>query len=189
MPVKLAAHNKTSIIPCGVNIDIFQPIDKLEARKILGLIPDERIVLFSSEFDVPVKNYPLAKAACAKFDNIKLIELKNFTREQVNLLLNACDLLLLTSIREGSPQVVKEAMACNCPIVSTDVGDVRNNIQDLQGCYIASFDPVDVAEKIKLAFNADRTGGRKRLIDLGLDSVSTALRIIELYKNILKSNY
>ena len=81
----------------------------------------------------------------------ELIELDNRNREEVNLLLNACNLLLLTSTSEGSPQVIKEAMACNRPIVATDVGDIRELIGDTEGCYLTSFDPDDVAKKIKLA--------------------------------------
>jgi teichuronic acid biosynthesis glycosyltransferase TuaC len=67
-------------------------------------------------------------------------------------LLNAADLLLLTSLTEGSPQVIKEAMACNCPIVATDVGDIREIIGYTDGCYITTFKPSDVAVKIQAAF-------------------------------------
>src|SRR5699024_4954863 len=97
-------------------------------------------------------NYALAKKAVSLLDDsVELLELKDKTREEVNLLFNASDLLLMTSFTEGSPQVVKEALACNTPIVSTDVGDVKSLICDVNNCYITSYSPVDVADKIKLA--------------------------------------
>ena len=78
--------------------------------------------------------------------------------------------MILTSFSEGSPQIIKESMACNCPIVSTDVGDVRDVIGETEGCYICSYDPKDVADKIKLALTYSeekgRTNGRKRIIEL-----------------------
>jgi len=117
----------------------------------------------------------------------ELLELKGYNRNQVSLLMNACDVILITSFSEGSPQVIKEAMACNLPIVSTDVGDVKEVIGNTEGCYITSFDPKDVAEKIKMALDFDkRTNGRERIKKLGLDSESIAMEIIKLYKNVIQ---
>lgn len=101
--------------------------------------------------------------------------------------MNAADVLLLTSRYEGSPNVIKEAMACNCPIVATDVGDIRWIIGDTEGCYLTSFDPGDVASKLQLALKfGRRTRGRERLIELGLDSVSVAKRIVQLYQDVIE---
>ena len=97
----------------------------------------------------------------------------------------------MTSFSEGSPNVIKEAMACNCPIVSTDVGDVREVFGETEGCYISCPDSFKVAEEIKKALEfantKRRTNGRQRIIDLGLDSESVAGRIVEVYKNVLNS--
>jgi glycosyltransferase involved in cell wall biosynthesis len=102
--------------------------------------------------------------------------------------LNAADLLLVTSYREGSVNVVKEAMACNCPIVSTDVGDVRWVMSGTEGCYISAQDHESVAGNIKkaLAFGK-RTNGRDRILELGLDSVSTAQKIIDICRTSSRS--
>lgn len=183
-------------IPCGVDISIFRPLDKSH------MITHEDIkyscikILFSSAFNNPVKNSGLAKDAIdevSKYLNKELIlvELKNFDRKEVVNLINNVDCLLLTSFSEGSPQIIKEAMACNCPIVSTDVGDVRQVIGNTEGCYITNFDPGDVSQKIRLALdfskNRRRTNGRERIFSLRLDSETVANRIIDVYSKVLKS--
>jgi glycosyltransferase involved in cell wall biosynthesis len=104
--------------------------------------------------------------------------------------LNEADVLAFSSFMEGSPNVIKEAMACNCPIVSTDVGDVRWVLGDTKGCYIASFDPADFAKKMELAIHfsqvVGRTKGRQRIVALGLDMNTVAKRIMAVYKKSTK---
>jgi teichuronic acid biosynthesis glycosyltransferase TuaC len=180
----------SDIIPCQVNLDLFYPMDKAIARRQLNLHPSKKYVLFSSSFTIPIKNYPLARRACLPFENLELIELNGFTRQEVNLLLNACDLALITSYNEGSCQFLKEAMACNCPIVSTKVGDSEWIFGDSAGCYLTSFEPSDVTEKINLALEYrqvnDQTKGRERIIELGLDSETIARKIFKVYNKVLK---
>ncbi len=77
-------------------------------------------------------------------------------------------------------------MACKCPIVSTDVGDVKDVIGNTEGCYLTKFDPQDVAEKIKIALEfGERTNGRERIIEAGLDSKTIAKRIVGVYRKVL----
>jgi teichuronic acid biosynthesis glycosyltransferase TuaC len=181
---KIRGSKKYSIIPCGINLDSFYHIDKKEAREKLNMDPAKKYILFSSSFTNAVKNAALAFASIGllKF-NVEFIELKDKNREQVNLLLNACNLLLLTSTSEGSPQVIKEAMACNCPIVATDVGDIRDVISNTEGCYIATFDPADVAEKIKLALDFNkRTNGRDKIQHF--DNNIIAKKIFDIYQEV-----
>ncbi len=183
---KVNATNKSSIIPCGVNMDNFHVINKLNARIEMYLNSEQKYVLFAGAFDNWVKNSELAFQAIKTLPEIEMIELKDYTRDQVCLLMNAVNLLLLTSFSEGSPQVIKEAMACNLPIVSTDVGDVKEIIGDTEGCFICSYDPKDVAEKIKMALEfGKRTNGRERIIKLGLDSDTIAKKIIKMYEDVM----
>ena len=158
---------------------------KDEARKQLRLKADKRYVLFSGAFDNPVKNATLAKTAVAELSEVELLELKGYSRHQVGVLLHAVDVLLLTSDTEGSPQVIKEALACGCPIVSVDVGDVRERIEGIDGCWIVMplRDDISKALKKALAFSG-RTNGEKALIASNLTNTSVASKLIEIYNSL-----
>ena len=155
-----AIRKSSIVIPCGVDTKLFREFSRRKARNYFGF-NEEDIILFAGQFDRQVKNPKLALEIADNL-NIKIIELKNYTRKEVFLLLNSVDLLLMTSYSEGSPQIIKEAMACNCPIVSTDVGDVKSLTSDVEGCYISTFAPANVAKKINNVFKYNkRTKGRK----------------------------
>ncbi len=188
---RIGNYSKSAIVPCGINLEKFYPVNKTAARVQLQFKLDKYYILFSSRFDNKIKNYSLAKASLDKLGaNIELLELKNKKREEVNLLLNACDVLLLTSLSEGSPQIIKEAMACNCPIVSTDVGDIREIIDNTEGCFITSFEPEDVSSKIEKALEFSRTEGRTKGREKikHLDNKIIAEKIYEIYKMVLNEN-
>ena len=174
-----------NIIPCGVNDDLFFPIPKSEAKIKLGWNAETRYVLFSSAFDNKIKNVSLANSALSQIDNYQLIELKGYRKEQINLLLNASDLLLVTSYSETGPIIVKEALACNCPIVSTNVGDVKKLTSNIRNCYVTSYEANDVMRKINLVLmRSKRTNGRKVIKDFTLDKI--AIKILPIYKSVLK---
>jgi glycosyltransferase involved in cell wall biosynthesis len=188
---KLAAilkpRNSYDVISCGVDLSKNFFLDKREARIKLGLDLHKRLILFSSRFTRDVKNYPLAKSAVEPIGDVELIEMKGYSRYEVTLLMNACDVLLVTSKHESGPLVVKEAMACGCPIVSTDVGDVRAIIGKTEGCFITSFEPTDVSQKLSLALALDkRINGRERIIELGLSLERVAEKINLVYRQVLK---
>jgi teichuronic acid biosynthesis glycosyltransferase TuaC len=179
-----------SVIPCGVDFDLFYPAPKAEAGIEESFDPELKYVLFSSSFNISIKNPSLARRAVKTLGpRVVMVELKDRTRDQVRSIINACDVILVTSFSEGSPLVIKEAMACNCTIVSTNVGDVEWVLGDTEGCYIACFDPKDVAEKLNLAieFREEHqyTNGRNRIIELGLDSETIAGRIMKVYKKVI----
>lgn len=146
--------SRSIVIPCGVDVNIFYPMDRNICRETLGLDKEKVYILFSKEFSDTVKNYPLAKQAVELLNpQAELLEFYGYTREQVPLLYNAVDLGLMTSFTEGSPQFVKEAVACGCPIVSTDVGDVRDVIEGVPNSFITTYEVNDVVDKMKLALS------------------------------------
>jgi teichuronic acid biosynthesis glycosyltransferase TuaC len=180
---KLGVPRKTAVIPCGIDFNVFYPIEKNVARNHLGLKEDERIVLFTSRFDNPVKNYPLAKQAMDQLPGVRLIELKGMSREQVNWWMNASDLLLLTSFSEGSPQVVKEALACNLPVVSTPVGDVPDLAQQVNSIHIVPYDAQTITARIKELL-ANKSRGESRELAMRFDNNQIAQSIRTIYSDL-----
>lgn len=182
---KSRVKNNYALIPCGVDIEVFKPMDKMTARKILNLDFDKNYILFSGGFNNIVKNPELAIAASKEIDNTELLELKGYNREEVMCLMNAVDVCIMTSFSEGSPQFIKEAMACNCPIVSVDVGDVKEVIGDTEECYVSSYDVNKLTANLRHVLQDNqRTEGRKRIIELGLDSETIAKKIVEIYQKV-----
>lgn len=185
-------NKRFSLLPCGIDLCALQLTEKNEARRQVGLEAEKRYILFAGSFDNPVKNSALAKEAVAMLrdNNVELLELKGYTREEVTLLMCAVDALLLTSLSEGSPQVIKEALACGCPIVSADVGDVKERIDGVAGCYLAETNTsLAFAELLSHAFLfSGKTEGRKRIIDDGLTNVEISKRVLEVYKMVSKGS-
>ena len=177
---------RCSLIPCGVDLSETQLTSREVARQRMGLAIDKKYVLFAGAFDNPVKNAGLAKEAMMLIPEAELLELKGYTREQVTLLMCAADALLMTSHTEGSPQVVKEAMACGCPIVSVDVGDVRWVTENVTGCYIAERNPDAIAARLReaMAFGS-RTEGRERIQELGLTNDKVAEKLMVIYQSVI----
>lgn len=190
---------KASLVPCGINIPL--PWNDLQKQKVEQLTLNQWVegvlqgekkhVLFAGAFDNAVKDPELAKQAMQELTkervNAELVELKGYTRDQVNALMYNCDAFLMTSKTEGSPQVIKEALACGCPIVSVDVGDVKERLEGVEGCYVVeSRKPMDIAEALRkaLAFE-DRTEGRKRIVEIGYTNELVAKKIIKIYEDII----
>ena len=185
LPEKLKIFRKSiNIIPCGFNNNRFFPISKEKAREALKWEKNKRYIVFSSSFDNKIKNVQLAKLAISTINNCKLIELKGYEKEQINLILNASDLLLVTSLSETGPIIVKEALACNCPIISTNVGDVQKLIRNVNNCYISSYNPEDIKKRINQVFrNNKRTNGQQIIKNFNLENI--AYKIIDVYKKTL----
>lgn len=182
MPGLIFLRKNYSIIPCGVDKTIFFRMEKNIARDKLGLSHKKKYILFSSAFKNPVKNYALAEQALYFLNHDAVIlELNGFSRSHVSLLLNACDMLLMTSFSEGSPQIVKEALFCGTPIVSTRVGDVPDLINGISNCYLTEFNPIDVAKKINILLSRNSRLENNYSIE-ALDSRTIAKKILEIYR-------
>ena len=190
---------KYELLPCGINLP--KPWSELQ-NKLVGqltlnqwvhgvLSKDVKNVLFAGAFDNKVKDPELAKAVMNELEKkgakANLIELKGYSRNQVNALMYNCDVLLMTSKSEGSPQVIKEALACGCPIVSVDVGDVAERTSGVEGCYIVQTrEPKDIAQAVLQAIAYEgKTNGREKVIEMGLSNELVAKQLVEIYKSIL----
>jgi len=187
MQDKLLPNTNSYIIPNGVDLSKFYLVDRKYACKNINISPFKKNVLFVGDKMRNVKNYKLAQEAINlnKSYEINFFNVWNVHNDEINLYLNSADCLLLTSYHEGSPNVIKEAMACCTPIVSTDVGDVREVIGNTEGCYICSYDPVDVVEKITMALEfGNRTKGREKIKHLEINTI--AEKIIQIYRQLWK---
>ena len=184
---KLNPKNPYSVIPCGVDLETNFYIDKNVAREKLKLDLSKKYILFSSDFAHTIKNYPLAKQVVDSLKDVELLELINYSREEVTLLLNASDCLILTSFTEGSPQIVKEALVCGCPVVSVDVGDVKDLINTVEGCYLTSYEPKNIADAIQKVFiRNSRINAMDIILKKELDLDCIAKKINDIYLNVCK---
>ena len=175
-----------TIKPCG--IEIADIVDRATAQEAMQLPKDKINILFGGAFSNLRKNVALAHAALeiVNREDINLIEMRGFNREQVTQLFCGCDMLLLPTKSEGSPQVLKEAMAYNCPIVATDVADIAYLLDGVSNSYVTSFDPKDVAAKIQHVIACgERTNGRERILQLKLVNNQVAETIFAIYESIL----
>lgn len=190
---------KYTMLPCGVNIpkpwcemqnQMFQQLTL--NQWVHGILKkDVKHVLFAGAFDNAVKDSALAQVTINQLSSegiqVELTELKGYNRDQVTALMYNCHALLMTSKTEGSPQVVKEAMACGCPIVSVDVGDVAERIEGVEGCYVVpTREPQDIANALQKAieFNG-RTNGREKIIEMDLTNKQVAERLMAIYKSLV----
>lgn len=178
------------VIPNGVNLEQFKLIDHDEARRMCGFEDGKKYVIWCSNPDRPEKRFWLAQQAVEALhdDSVELFPVFNRTHDDVVKYMCAADVLLLTSVSEGSPNVIKEAMACNCPIVSTDVGDVRVRLNAVDCSYVADTDSSeDISARLRQALDgACRTNGRQIIIKDGITTDSIADRIMnQIYLSVI----
>ncbi len=179
-------HN-TRIIPCSIDMEFFKPAEKRIATD------NVKRIIFPSFRTREVKNYPLFEATIQLLKQkygfcIETIEFNNISRKEVYNYYLQSDLVMLTSFSEGSPGVVKEAMACNLPVVSTNVGDVSVNLKGVKGCAVAN--AMNAEELAMLCANSlngeiDGIEGRDRIVELGLDDKTTCRKLFDLYKEVI----
>ncbi|MGE0821953.1 MAG: glycosyltransferase [Candidatus Binatia bacterium] len=179
---------KVHIIPNGVDLERFRPMDQREARRRLGWPAETLVVLFVTAAGVPRKRLGLAEAAVASIPTgdrpVEFRIMSGVPHAQVPLWLNAADVLLLTSFHEGGVNIVKEAMACNLPIVSVDVGDVRERLDGVRACAVAEATPTALGETLRCTLQQrERSDGRNHLQVLTLTAVAERLK--EVYTQAL----
>ncbi len=187
---KVVYRKKISyLVPNGVRMDQFKATSAA-SRKALGLQEGKKYVLFLGSPIDENKNISLARAAVAslKRSDVELLNVYDVPHDVVVQYLNATDVFVLCSFSEGSPNVVKEAMTCGCPMVVTPAGDAPWVIGDTPGCFVGTHDPAHFASQLEkaLAFATQegKTKGRQRILELGLDAKTIATKIISIYQSL-----
>jgi glycosyltransferase involved in cell wall biosynthesis len=183
-------RSKVRIIPNGVDLERFKPLNRDKCRQRLGWSGDRFHVLFPANDGDPRKRPNLAEAAVEAANHsgveAEMHQLRGVPHAEVPVWLNASDVVLLTSLHEGSPNIVKEALACNIPVVSVDVGDVRERTQGVEGCYLAVPEPSELAAKLQMVYaGSRRVVSRIKMQELSLERV--ALQLKEFYREVLIS--
>jgi len=188
----IARKSVCHIVPNGVRLEQFKLYDK-SLRKELGLEQNKKYVLFLGDPSDNNKNIALVESAIdiLNLPDVELLVRFKVSHDAVVKYLNIADVFTLCSFSEGSPNVVKEAMACNSPMVATNAGDAAWVIGETPGCYVSpSYEPEDFAQKLRLALQYseknNRTQGRERLLALGLDAKSIAGKIIGIYEAVIE---
>jgi glycosyltransferase involved in cell wall biosynthesis len=185
------SRNKSEVIPNGVDLDVFQPMARSEARRVLGWSPDEPVVLFMDRKGAWVKDPDLAHAACAEarktIPSLRMHIVESEPPERMPLFFNAADALLLTSRHEGSNNTVKEALACNLPVVTTACGDVRQRLAGVSDCHICPRDAHELGKRLaEVVVRRERTNGRTYVQDLSVDRV--AVKVKQCYERAISKS-
>lgn len=175
------------IVPHEVDTQTFAPTPRDEARAELALDPNRPFVLFAAPPTTPVKNFALTRAALDRvgevMPDVELLVIQQETQPRLALYMSACDVLALSSWQEGSPNIIKQAMACNLPIVATDVGDIREVIEPTEGCHVVPVNDVaQFAERLREELQLHRrTTGRQAVSHMTREMV--ARRIAAIYEH------
>jgi len=182
-------RDEVFVIPNGVDFELFRPIARAEARAALNWDQDRYYVLFGNDPCRIEKNFPLAQAAVERLGargiTAELVVASGLQQTQVVQYINASNALILSSIHEGSPNIVKETMACNVPVVSTDVGDVAQVIGRTKGCKVCRADPDALATALEEALlHRGPTTGRTDIEHLECSIV--AKQVIAVYEYAMR---
>jgi glycosyltransferase involved in cell wall biosynthesis len=187
---KIASIIPGTIIPCGVDTSVFTPMDIKEARIRVGFPLDKNIVLFPFDPARKIKRYDLAQSAINELNekgiSVTLLPIWNIPNEKMPLFYAAADVMILCSDTEGSPTSVKEALSCNTPVVSTNVGDVSQIMKGIDNVAICEHTSTDLARGIELVLNNRKLrsfDGRTAMINR-YDQQMIANSIMKVYDSV-----
>ncbi len=184
---------RVTVIPNGIDLSRFQPLDRAACAARLGWPEDRFHVLFPSFPEHPRKGYDLAQRAVERLraDGVPVILhcLDKVAHADVPMWLSAADCVILTSTHEGSPNIVKEALGCGQAVVSVDVGDVRERLAGVPGCEVVTPDSESLAAalgrtRLVARIEADRPLRRRRVEELSLQSA--AAKVVAVYESVLR---
>ncbi|ELY82710.1 glycosyltransferase [Natrinema gari] len=187
--MRTALGRECTVIPDGVDLEKFRPEPQDRAKKRVGWDDDADAheILFPYSPARGVKNYTRAERVVTVVDNllerpVRLRTVYGVDHDAVSDYMNAADALLLTSDSEGSPNSVKEALACNLPVVAVDVGDVRERLAGVTPSHVATTDEELIRGLIDVLERGERSNGREAAREVSIDR--TADRLLTVYERV-----
>lgn len=192
--VRFIQNDNYAIIPSGVDVELFKPLDYLASRKKLSLSINKKYILFVGNPKNKIKRFDLAREVIDKLkklnktESFELLLVNNVKPSEVPLYMNSADCMILTSYNEGSPNTIKEALACELPIISVDVGDVSEHILKFKECMLSSnYNSLELAKLVnEVIFNANRVENGYDYIKNNLSLSIMSRDIIDVYDKCLK---
>ncbi|MDJ1434185.1 glycosyltransferase family 4 protein [Halostagnicola sp. A-GB9-2] len=179
------------VVPHGVDLKRFSPASKTDACRQIGWKTDEKHILFPYDPERQVKNFPLAEKTVDRVrdvieEPVNLQVLYGIDHEEVPLYMNAADVMLLTSNREGSPNTVKEAMACNLPVIATDVGDIWDLLENVSPSAACETNDELAQNLVETLRAEERSDGRNTIREMGLTLTQMGKEIKRVYEYALE---
>jgi glycosyltransferase involved in cell wall biosynthesis len=177
-----------TVLPSGLDFELFRPIRRDDARRRLGLAENATYVLFAGDPAQPRKRYHIAARAvelAAREHPVELLVAWGVPHREMPYYMSAADAMVFTSMQEGSPNVVKEALACDLPVVSVPIGDVDERLRGIEGCEVTADDRAEAvaAALVRVLRRGRRIAGRETV--LGLDERACTRRLIGIYRSLL----
>jgi teichuronic acid biosynthesis glycosyltransferase TuaC len=182
-------RKSANVIPTGVNLAVFRVRDRHEARRELGLDATRPVVMFNCGRDPWAKRIELAEATLVDvrrdLPEVEFVVMRgDWDPLRVPVLMAAADCLLVTSRREGSPNIVKEALACGLPVVSVDVGDVAEVIRGVENCHLCADSAEELAAAVGCVLRSGaRSDGERHIAEFSTEKI--AGRIANVYRSVL----
>ncbi|MWV65497.1 glycosyltransferase [Halorubrum sp. JWXQ-INN 858] len=163
------------VIPHGIDVDLFRPLPRETARRELEWDDERHHVLFPYDQSREVKDFPRASRIVDRLgteldDPVDLHSVSGIAHRRMPLYMNAADVLLLTSKREGMPNSVKEALACNLPVVATAVSDLPALLADVSHSTTAETDDALADAVQEVLLSGERSNGRSAIDSLAIDT-------------------
>lgn len=185
---QLIGIEEALVIPNGVDMDFFSPVESKEVKRKLNWDTGKYHIVFPSNRSRSEKNFQLLADAIVLLNraDIEVHEMKGLNKDEVRQYYAASDLVVMTSFREGSPNAIKEALSMNKCVISTAVGDVEELTSGVDGAWIISFDPKELAECIDQLLGSTSRHSKGRIAMERLSSTKVAIRLEDVYLSVVE---
>jgi glycosyltransferase involved in cell wall biosynthesis len=186
-----ACRARNHVIPNGVDTSFFEPLDRDEARGALGWEPGEPTVLFAGDPELPRKNFSLAREVVDRLaernPRVRMRVAWGVSRDEMRTMYAASDVLLHTSLIEGSANVLKEAMAMELPVVAVPAGDAEERLAGVEGCAVRPYDEAALADAVGTALGHGRAPEARQAVS-ALTAENVAAQVLAVYESVLDAS-